>query len=397
MSRHKWLYDPHEEHRTVGWLELFFDLVFVATLIELGNLLSNDVSLTGFFRFVMLFVPVWWAWAGNTFFANRFLVDDPLHRFFVFIQMLGLSGMAISIQGAFDDLGNQFVLGYILTRTMLLVQNFRMWMNIEEVRPLVSGYISGFGAGIIAWFLSLFVEGDIKYVLWAIGIVIELGTPFTPHLEKWQMTFAPHVEHMVERYGIFSIIVLGESFLKVIDSQAGSTLSAEFTIIGFLLFSVTCSIWWLYFDDITDSEINRGAQALYIWIYFHLPLAIGITAFGVAAKKVLEQPFDEPLKEEYRLLLIGVLIIYLIAVTVIDEVTTHEERSNQSRAVSRAISAVALGLLAFIFTDAQPALIAGIVAVIFFIQVAINVVIEGRFTMKHGHGHSTEPRFPTES
>ncbi len=378
MQPKQWLYNPHDEQRRVGWLELFYDLVFVATLIELGNLLSNDVSVQGFFQFVLLFIPVWWTWAGITFFTNRFLIDDLLHRLMILGQMLALASMAISIQGAFDNLGNQFVMAYVLARSMLVLLYVRSWLVIEEVRPLVSGYISGFSLGIVAWLVSLLFDGTLQYALWTVGVLIELGTPFTPHMEKWQMKYVPHLEHMVERYGIFSIIVLGESFLKIIDSQAGQVLSLEQVLTGALIFLIASSIWWLYFDDISSSEINAGSTPLYIWIYFHLPLAIGITAFGVAAKKVMEQLSDKPLQAEYRLLFVGVLIIYLIAVTVIDEVTSHAERSNQSRTIWRASGALLLAIAAFALAGATPIVVSGVVALIFILQVAQNVLSNQR-------------------
>lgn len=66
-------------NRSVGWLELFYDLVYVATLIQIGNFLSDNLSLLGFGQFLVLFVVVWWAWTGETFYQNRYYVDDLVH------------------------------------------------------------------------------------------------------------------------------------------------------------------------------------------------------------------------------------------------------------------------------------------------------------------------------
>jgi len=62
--------------RAVTWLELFYDLVYVATLIQIGNFLSDNVSLTGFSQTLVMLTVVWWAWTGETFYQNRFVVDD---------------------------------------------------------------------------------------------------------------------------------------------------------------------------------------------------------------------------------------------------------------------------------------------------------------------------------
>jgi hypothetical protein len=63
--------DPDEERRAT-WLERFCALVFVVAVAQLSSALSADRSLEGFLIMCGLFVPVWWAWVGFTFYADRF-------------------------------------------------------------------------------------------------------------------------------------------------------------------------------------------------------------------------------------------------------------------------------------------------------------------------------------
>ena len=107
--------------RRVTWLELFYDLVYVATFIQLGNALSEDISWTGFLRFVALFIPIWWSWTGITFYFNRFVVDDIWHRILIFSQIFFIVILGISVQGAFSDLAAQFVLAYVGVRLILIL------------------------------------------------------------------------------------------------------------------------------------------------------------------------------------------------------------------------------------------------------------------------------------
>ena len=100
-------------HRKVGWLELFYDLVYVASIVQLGNKLSEDVSTNGFIAFVLLFIPIWWVWMGTTFYANRFDADDLSHRFLIFGQIIVVSALAISV---YDGLGETAV-GFSLSAT----------------------------------------------------------------------------------------------------------------------------------------------------------------------------------------------------------------------------------------------------------------------------------------
>ena len=54
-------------NRSIGWLELFYDLVYVATLIQIGNYLSDNLTWLGFGQFMVMMTIVWWAWGGETF------------------------------------------------------------------------------------------------------------------------------------------------------------------------------------------------------------------------------------------------------------------------------------------------------------------------------------------
>jgi low temperature requirement protein LtrA len=84
-------------NRSISWLELFYDLVYVGTLIQIGNFLSDNTNIAGFGQFVVLMIVIWWAWTGETFYQNRFDSDDLLHRRLVFLQMFAIATLGISV------------------------------------------------------------------------------------------------------------------------------------------------------------------------------------------------------------------------------------------------------------------------------------------------------------
>lgn len=90
-----------ETERHATWLELFYDLVFVVTITQLSHTLSANISLSGVLSFVALFVPVWWAWIGATFYATRFDTDDVGHRLLTLFQMMAITALAINIERGF--------------------------------------------------------------------------------------------------------------------------------------------------------------------------------------------------------------------------------------------------------------------------------------------------------
>ena len=74
-------FDPH---RRATWLELFFDLIFVVALSDASEMLNEThdghIAPDQFLHFVLVFLPLWWIWAGHTIYANRFDTDSRQHR-----------------------------------------------------------------------------------------------------------------------------------------------------------------------------------------------------------------------------------------------------------------------------------------------------------------------------
>ena len=385
------LHQAHDgdEERKVTWLELFYDLVYVATLIQLGDRLSEDVSTLGFLHFFALFIPIWWAWTGITFYANRFAVDDVWHRLLIFGQILAIAALAISVEGVFGHLDTQFALAYAAIRLILVVMYVRAWQHIEAIRPLARGYAMGFGVGALLWFISAFVPAPVNYVLWAVAIIVEFAVPLSPFMAKWQAQFRPHIEHMAERYGIFTIIVLGESFVKVISSTSGATIDLSLAIVSLFALGVACCLWWLYFDDVARSHVKLTGIAPYVWIYSHLPLAVGITAFGVAAKKVMLQPPTDPLADKYRWLVAVAVALYLVFVAAIDSVVQRASGEAKSRAKTwwRIGAAALILLVGAVGSGLTPTAFIALVAIVFVVQIAVDV----RSTRNHGpQAHSED-------
>ena len=209
------------EERHATWLELFYDLVFVVTISQLSHYLFHDVSLSNFFGFLFLFIPVWWSWIGTTFFATRFYTDDIGHRLLLLLQMGGAGAMAVNISGAFSNTFSGFALSYAFMRLILVIEYVRVFRTIkssESANPLVKRYIIGFFIAAIIWLISAFVSPtEIRFTLWVIGLTIDFATPISAG--KLHSKFAPHISHLPERMGLFTLIVLGESIVGIVTGM----------------------------------------------------------------------------------------------------------------------------------------------------------------------------------
>ncbi len=373
-----------EHERKVTWLELFYDLVYVAAIIQLGNTLSNEVSWGGFLRFVALFIPIWWSWTGITFYVNRFIVDDLVHRLLIFVQIGFIAVMAMSAQGAFGELGRQFTLAYVGIRAILILLYWRAYRHVPAARPLTRRYAIGFTLAAAVWLISAFVPPPARYALWALGMATDFAVPLSSR--RLNALLPPDVPHMAERYGLFTIIVMGEAFVKVVSSAPNAPLTFSALVLGALGIVIAGSVWWLYFDDVAGSPVKATGRAPYVWIYSHLPLAIGLTAFGVAVKKVIFLPGGEALPEKYRLLLGGALALYLIFGMLIDLVTTrsHATRPPRTRAVWRFGAAAVIGGVTLLGASLPPSLVMAVAAVACVIPIALDLTQQSEGEMPHG-------------
>ncbi len=97
-------FDPH---RRATWLELFFDLIIVVALRGAGEILSEThdghIAPLQFLHFVLVFLPLWWIWAGHTIYANRFDTDSRQHRLSTLLIMFLLIVISAQISAGAQD------------------------------------------------------------------------------------------------------------------------------------------------------------------------------------------------------------------------------------------------------------------------------------------------------
>ena len=373
-TKHAEIFGPE---RRVTWLELFYDLVYVATLIQLGNALSEDISWLGFLKFVALFIPIWWSWTGITFYLNRFVVDDIWHRILIFIQIFFIAILGISVQGAFSNLTTQFVLAYVGVRLMLTLLYLRAGMHQPEAKPLINRYAIGFSLAALVWLISIFLPPPYNYGLWVLGMVIDFATPTNPGTRKLFDLLPPHHEHMMERYGLLVIIVLGESFVKVISSGSGIALTMPADRLHLLALLLTFSLWWHYFQDIADAEIVPSG--VITWIYTHLPLTLSLTAIGVAGKKLFLIAAEDHGAGKYGLLMGLMVALFLVCIAILNMVTErHGETNRRARTAIRLAAALCALLLALFGDSWSPILFAALMGVILVVPIALDIITSVR-------------------
>jgi len=337
-----------EAGRRVTWLELFFDLVFVAAVAQVGTHLRDDYSLGGLLRFSFLFLLIWWAWLGHTTFSTRFDTDDLVQRALTWLQMFLVAVMAINATGALDSRDSAgFAAAYSVMRFILVVQYFRA-RRIRQARALTMRYAGSCGVAALLWLVSALVPAPERFWIWALALAIDVLTPLvtTRHLVS-----VPHdAAHLPERYGLFSIILLGESMVAVMTGMGRqeywSPGAAASAILGMAL---VFTIWWWYFDGVEavgerTIRSTRDAVRFHVWSYAHLPLYLAIAVAGVGVEHVIVTATIAPLHAAEGWILCAAVAALMAAIIVIDA-TRHRVRGRSRASISVPAVLTVLALL----------------------------------------------------
>ncbi|MBH8562561.1 low temperature requirement protein A [Nostoc sp. CENA67] len=359
-----------EEERRTTWLELFYDLVFVVAVSQLAHNLKEDISLSGLFGFVVLFIPIWWSWIGTTLYANRFDSDDVVHRLLIGLQMLTAAAMAINIHHGLAESSAGFALSYALGRAVLVIEYIRAGIHIPSARLLTTQYATGFAIAAFFWLISAAVPIPWRFGFWTLGIIIDFVTPLIG--SKFQIGLLPHASHLPERFGLFTLIVLGEAIIAVVNGmsqQKWDVLTVIAAVFGLL---IAFSWWWVYFDNLGGTPIEMARthgriSVVNLWLYTHLPLVIGIAAAGVSVEQILLSKPTIALPDSQRWLICGSVALCSLSVSILHRYGVL--RYCKIRSQYRLVSAGVLLAIAIFGQGLLPVAIISLVALVSAAQV----------------------------
>ena len=286
--------DPAQPHRTASTLELFFDLVFVVAVsiasAQLHHALSHGDFVHGITSYAMVFFALWWAWMNFTWFATSFDTDDWLYRVTTIVQMGGVLVFASGIPAAFEH--GDFtvpVLGYIVMRIAMVAQWLRASRGAGELRSATRRYAFGIAAVQVLWVLFLLIPaGAAQLVAFVVFALIEISVPVFAEYRR-QTPWHPH--HITERYGLFTLIVLGESLLAsanaIIDASHELESFVPLISISVLTLAVTASLWWIYFWPPHHRAITTFGRSLR-YGYTHYVVFAAAAAFSAGIEVELD-------------------------------------------------------------------------------------------------------------
>ncbi|MEV0162280.1 low temperature requirement protein A [Nonomuraea fuscirosea] len=306
------------EERHASWLELFFDLVVVVAVIQLAHRLAHptwpDVAL-----FVVLYYAVWSVWTALTLYSNV-----RAERTRMLSMLIGMFGIAVMAAAAPDvaremDAGGThdgwFIAAYIVSRSSAS-------RSLQRAGAIMTAWPAAqLGAGLTPWIASIWVEGPWRYVMWGIGVLLDLGFSVARGRRPERMIeelneqirrrmkrdrhlirsrpapgqYAPAVlepVHLGERLGLFVIIVLGEAVMQVVLAASGQSWGPELALAALAGFGLIVSLWWItlqYGLSAVPGAAERGLKA-YVALPAHFAMTAGLTATAAGLGVVAAEP-----------------------------------------------------------------------------------------------------------
>jgi low temperature requirement protein LtrA len=280
--------DVGEAHRTATNLELFFDLFFVVAVSFAGSQLHHALSEghvgEGLSGYLTTFFAIWWAWMNYTWFASAYDTDDWLYRLTTLVQMSGVLVLAAGVPRAFQEHDFRVVYaGYLIMRLAMAAQWLRAAAGDRAGRATAVRYAAGIGVAQVGWIALLVTPGWWYLAVFALCVALELAVPIWA--ERGSRTpWHPH--HIAERYGLFTIIMMGENVLAAtaaVQAEASDGgIDPGLVVLAGGALVIAFAMWWIYFDPPTPRILDSNRHAI-PWGYGHYLIfgAVGAFSAGV--------------------------------------------------------------------------------------------------------------------
>ena len=278
-----------EPHRSSTPLELLFDLTFVVAVglvaAQFAHAIEQGHAVRAVVTYLMVFFAIWWAWMNFTWFASGYDTDDVAYRIFTMVQMGGVLVLAAGVPAGFGH-GDfrSITIGYLIMRAGLVALWIRAALEDPGNRRGPVRNAVGFSVVQVGWLLRLLLPAQLTVPSVLVLALLDMAVPLwaaRAGAASW------NARHIAERYGLFTIILLGESLLAATTAvqdalqSAGANL-ALFVVAGCGLV-VVFAMWWLYFLEPSGEGLERRPRLAYLWGYAHFGIfaALGALSAGL--------------------------------------------------------------------------------------------------------------------
>jgi low temperature requirement protein LtrA len=343
---------PHGEQpreRVVGPLELFYDLATVVLVAQAAHHLAGHLTWRGLGEFAVVFTLVWIAWINGSLHHELHGHDDARARSTFLLQILVLVAMGSFIPQAGGARGAAFAVAAAVLFAILAV----LWLLAARGdRPEYRGpsrlFVTGTAACAAALAGTALLPAGARIPAWGLLDAVYLaGFAAVFFVTPVQAVALLVTDALIERFGLLTIIVLGETLTGVVAGLAREPVSGLTLAVGLVAVVVGFGAWWTYFD-FAGQRHPRPKQATTLqWIFSHLPLTAAIAAMGAAMVSLVDHAHDgrTPAATAW-LLCAGAAVVLAATMLVAASLQAWPADRGLYRPLARTCAAVAVACLA---------------------------------------------------
>ncbi|MDH3292837.1 MAG: low temperature requirement protein A [Acidimicrobiia bacterium] len=301
------------EDRTVGFIELFYDLVYVVVIARAAHHLAEHLTWRGVSEFAVVFGMIWLAWLNGSFYHDLHGREDGRSRTYIFLQMGILAVLGVYTADAGSETGR----GFAITYTVFLLLLTWMWYTVRrqdagQWASVTARYLTGMGSSVVIVAVSTFLPDTVRVMLWAAFLVAWVALSFSMRNELGTDDLSA-TDSTVERFGLFTIIVLGEVVVGVVTGLSEADRSFRVLVTGLIGLGIGFGAWWTYFDFV--GRRHPRSDSAVQWVYSHLPISMGIAATGAALVSLVEHAGDQRAPVATAWVLTGSIALVLVGLT----------------------------------------------------------------------------------
>ena len=371
LRRHLWQPPrPHGEQprdRVVGPLELFYDLAVVVLVAQAAHHLAGHLTWGRLGEFTAVFTLVWIAWVNGSLHHELHGHEDARARSTFLLQILLLVTMGAMIPDASGARGA----GLAIASAALFAVLAMLWLlagrgDSPEYRRSSLLFVSATAACAVLLAGSALLPPGAR--VWSWGLI---DVAYLTAFGALAVTALPEessaltiTDALIERFGLITIIVLGETLTNVAGGLSNRPISALTLTVGLVAVVVGFGAWWTYFDFAGHREPRSTSRANLQWLLAHLPLTAAIAAMGTAMVSLIAHAHDSrtPAATAW-VLCAGTAVALCATMLVAASLRAWRDDRDFYRTLARLCAAVALACLALAAARPAPVLL-GVVLVL---------------------------------
>src|SRR3954452_20168768 len=253
--------------------------------------MSQDLAWPSVGRSLLLLALVWWAWSAFVWAANAEEEDSRLFRVVLLVALVMMFLAGVVVPSAFQGEAAAFVASYAAVRFLHLGIYVDASRRGHASRSAISGFAATVAIGMALLAIGAAVGGVGQVALWGTAAAIDYAGPAWLTRERLRGLQRVAVSHFAERYGLFIIIVLGESVVTIGTAATHREIAASLLAAFAFALTITIALWWLYFDRTAAWAEQRLREAndpvlaaADAFSYLHLLLVTGVVLLAVGEK-----------------------------------------------------------------------------------------------------------------